>query len=145
MVQSSMEKPFPPWRPWYMPCIGLTWGSERSCLVSSTGRSTMFTNNDFRGRRNVCFYIAHYPELDTFPPLTEWTGASMERTKMPNIRNGNKEGFEPRLTWLRVRHSTTELPLVTEYTLQIAVSLNLATRWMVLSTKTHEISYRVYM
>ena len=34
----------------------------------------------------------------------------MERTKMPNPRNGNKEGFEPGLTWLRVRHSTTELP-----------------------------------
>ena len=34
----------------------------------------------------------------------------MERTKMPNFRNGNKEGFEPGLTWLRVRHSTTELP-----------------------------------
>ena len=29
---------------------------------------------------------------------------------MPNLRNGNKEGFEPGLTWLRVRHSTTELP-----------------------------------
>ena len=28
----------------------------------------------------------------------EQTGASMERTKMPNLRNGNKEGFEPGLT-----------------------------------------------
>ena len=34
----------------------------------------------------------------------------MERTKMPNFRNGSKGGFEPGLTWLRVRHSTTELP-----------------------------------
>ena len=34
----------------------------------------------------------------------------MERTKMPNLRNGSKGGFEPGLTWLRVRHSTTELP-----------------------------------
>ena len=34
----------------------------------------------------------------------------MERTKMPNLRNGNKEGFEPGITWLRVRHSTSELP-----------------------------------
>ena len=34
----------------------------------------------------------------------------MERTKMPNLRNGNKEWFEPGLTWLRVWHSTTELP-----------------------------------
>ena len=34
----------------------------------------------------------------------------MERTKMSNLRNGSKGGFEPGLTWLRVRHSTTELP-----------------------------------
>ena len=34
----------------------------------------------------------------------------MERTKMPNLRNGSKGGFEPGLTRLRVRHSTTELP-----------------------------------
>ena len=29
---------------------------------------------------------------------------------MPNLRNGSKGGFEPELTRLRVRHSTTELP-----------------------------------
>ena len=29
---------------------------------------------------------------------------------MPNLRNGSKGGFEPGLTLLRVRHSTTELP-----------------------------------
>ena len=51
----------------------------------------------------------------TFPPqvliyTAESTGASMERTKMPNPRNGTKGGFEPGLTRLRVRHSTTELP-----------------------------------
>ena len=40
----------------------------------------------------------------------ESTGASMERTKMPNVRNGSKWRFEPGLTLLRVRHSTTELP-----------------------------------
>ena len=41
----------------------------------------------------------------TFPPLSqaliytaESTGASMERTKMPNLRNGSKGGFEPGLT-----------------------------------------------
>ena len=34
----------------------------------------------------------------------------MERTKMPNLRNGTKWGFEPGPTWLRVRHSTAELP-----------------------------------
>ena len=48
----------------------------------------------------------------TFPPLSiarlliytaESTGASMERTKMPNLRNSTKEGFEPGLT-LRDRH-----------------------------------------
>ena len=38
----------------------------------------------------------------------------MERTKMPNLRNGSKGGFEPGLTWLRVRHSTTELQRSTE-------------------------------
>ena len=40
----------------------------------------------------------------------ESTGASMERTKMPNLRHGSKAGFERGLTWLRVRHSTTEIP-----------------------------------
>ena len=34
----------------------------------------------------------------------------MERKKMPKLRNGSKGGFEPGLTWLRVRHSTAELP-----------------------------------
>ena len=34
----------------------------------------------------------------------------MERTKMPNLRNGSKGGFEPGLSRLRVRRSTTELP-----------------------------------
>ena len=29
---------------------------------------------------------------------------------MPNLRNGTKGGFEPGLTRLQVRHSTTELP-----------------------------------
>ena len=29
---------------------------------------------------------------------------------MPNLRNGSKGAFEPGLTRLRVRHSTTELP-----------------------------------
>ena len=54
----------------------------------------------------------------TFPPVysqvliytAESTGTSMERTKMPNLRNGTKGGFEPGLTRLRVRHSTTEPP-----------------------------------
>ena len=34
----------------------------------------------------------------------------MERTKMSNLRNGSKGGFEPGLTWFRVRRSTAELP-----------------------------------
>ena len=33
----------------------------------------------------------------------------MERTKMPKLWNGSKGGFEPGLTWLRVRRSTAEL------------------------------------
>ena len=40
----------------------------------------------------------------------ESTGTTMERTKMANLRNGSKGGFEPGLTRLQVRHSTTELP-----------------------------------
>ena len=47
----------------------------------------------------------------------ESTVASMERTKMPNFRNSSKEGFEPGLTWLRVRHSKTELPRSKQMTL----------------------------
>ena len=39
----------------------------------------------------------------------ESTGASIERTKMPNLRNSSKGGFVPGLTLLRVRHSTAEL------------------------------------
>ena len=42
----------------------------------------------------------------TFPPLSidrysftaESTGMAMERTKMPNLRNGSKVGFEPGLS-----------------------------------------------
>ena len=34
----------------------------------------------------------------------------VKRTKMPKLRNGSKVGFEPGLSRLRVRHSTTELP-----------------------------------
>ena len=38
-------------------------------------------------------------KLLTFPPLSIYIyTAEMERTKMPNLRNGNKEGFEPGLT-----------------------------------------------
>ena len=40
----------------------------------------------------------------------ESTGTTVERTKMSNLRNGSKWGFEPGLTRLRVRHSTIELP-----------------------------------
>ena len=43
----------------------------------------------------------NHAELDTRVMLhesTESTGASIERTKMPNLRNGSKWGFEPGLT-----------------------------------------------
>ena len=30
--------------------------------------------------------------------VSEKNRASMERTKMPNLRNGSREGFEPGLT-----------------------------------------------
>ena len=47
----------------------------------------------------------------------ESTGTTMERTKMSNLRNGSKGGFEPGLTRLRVRHSTAELPRSIDYDL----------------------------
>ena len=40
--------------------------------------------------------IARYSEVLIY--TAESTGASKERTKMPNLRNGSKWGFEPRLT-----------------------------------------------
>ena len=52
-----------------------------------------------------------------WPPLSiprysfiQLSQPSMERTKMPNLRNASKGGIEHGLTWLRVRHSTAELP-----------------------------------
>ena len=48
----------------------------------------------------------------------ESTGASMERRKMPNLPKGTKGGFEHGLTWLRIRHSTTELPRSTKITVK---------------------------
>ena len=39
----------------------------------------------------------------------------MEKTKMPNLRNDSKGGFEPGLPWLRVRRSTAELLRSTIY------------------------------
>ena len=52
----------------------------------------------------------------TFPPpsIARYSSSVnwdfVERTKMPNLQHGSKGGFEPRLTWLRVRHFTAELP-----------------------------------
>ena len=44
---------------------------------------------------------------------------------MPNLRNGSKGGFEPGLTQLRVRNSTTELPRSTMAVIRRSfVSLN---------------------
>ena len=54
----------------------------------------------------------------TFPPLSiarysfiqlSEQGRLWSERKMPNLRNGSKGGFEPGLSRLRVRHSTTEL------------------------------------
>ena len=54
----------------------------------------------------------------TFPPLSiarysfiqlSEQGRQWRERKMPNLRNGSKWGFEPGLSRLRVRHSTTEL------------------------------------
>ena len=54
----------------------------------------------------------------TFPPLSiarysfiqlSEQGRLWSERKRPNLRNGSKGGFEPGLSRLRVRHSTTEL------------------------------------
>ena len=54
----------------------------------------------------------------TFPPLSiarysyiqlSEQGRLWSERKMPNLRNGSKGGFEPGLSRLRVRHSTTAL------------------------------------
>ena len=53
-----------------------------------------------------------YPPLSiarySFIQLSE-QGRLWSERKMPNLRNGSKGGFEPGLSRLRVRHSTTEL------------------------------------
>ena len=58
----------------------------------------------------------------------------MERTKMPNLRNGSKGEFEPGLTWLPVRHSTAELlpSTVRPFTWLIALHLYVAYDYRVL-------------
>ena len=43
---------------------------------------------------------------------------------MPNLPNGTKGGFEPGLTRLRVRHSTTKLPRSTLYTVEYNFGLS---------------------
>ena len=40
----------------------------------------------------------------------EWTGASWRERKCPILETVAKGEFEPGLSWLRVRHSTAELP-----------------------------------
>ena len=45
----------------------------------------------------------------------ESTEGDVKRKKMPKLRHGSKWGFEPGLSRLRVRHSTTELPRSTTY------------------------------
>ena len=62
--------------------------------------------------------ITHNDYSLIFPPLSiagysHW--GVMERTKVCKLRNGNKEGFEPGFSRLRVRHSTTELPRFTKH------------------------------
>ena len=57
---------------------------------------------------NGVFAIRAYSQVLIY--TAESTGASLARTKIHNLRNGNKGEFDPGLTWLRVRHSTTVLP-----------------------------------
>ena len=47
-------------------------------------------------KEQVTDYVTYYSQVLIY--TAESTGATMERTKMPNLRNGSKGGFEPGLT-----------------------------------------------
>ena len=57
--------------------------------------------------------IAVYNQV--FIYTTKWTEASWRERKCPNFETVSKGGFEPRLSRLRVRRSTTELPCSTKH------------------------------
>ena len=75
---------------------------EHASNVTSRARAELQCDDklDDRKGKNVCFFI--------FIQLSDW--GVVERTKMPKLLNGSKMGFEPGLSRLQVRHSTTELP-----------------------------------
>ena len=88
--------------------------SNRFTLFALPSRPVHFdTNSASPGSILAMLQLRAKTKSLTCPALiytAQSTGASMERTKMPNLRNGSKGGFEPGLTWLRVWHSTAELP-----------------------------------
>ena len=69
----------------------------------------------------------------------------MERTKMPNLRNGSYGGFEPWLTWLRVRRSTTELPRSSLISVSTQPNSRLSTGMYWLCSKRASPSPRVFL
>ena len=88
------------------------------------------TNSASPGSILVMQQLRTRAKLLTFPPLSIarysfiQLSPSVKRTKMPNLRNGSKGGFEPGLTRLRVRHSTTELPRSSNQLLLICVIIH---------------------
>ena len=82
--------------------------SKRFTLFALPGRPVHSdTNSASPGTILAMLQLRAKTKSLTFPPLSiarysfiqlSQLGASMARTKMPNLRNGNKGGFEPRLT-----------------------------------------------
>ena len=56
---------------------------------------------------------------------------------MPNLRNGSKGGFEPGLTRLRVRHSTTELPRSTNHIVCTADAMSCVSKMEIVYSCIH--------
>ena len=81
----------------HLPGIHLTIISERIIELKH--------NRSIQSPKTWYLSIGTHFEILTLIQLSQ----SVKRTKMPNLRNGSKGGFEPGLTRLRVRHSTAEL------------------------------------
>ena len=72
-----------------------------------TGHAAIM-RNDYITHISIIVYIARH--LYSFIQLIQLGRASMDRTKMPNLRNCSKGGFEPMQAHLilRVRHFTAQ-------------------------------------
>ena len=64
---------------------------------------------------------------------------------MPNLRNGTKGGFEPGLTRLRVRHSTTELPRLASLFFHLIFFLNMPLNISMYRSANNEMIQRMFL